>query len=94
MLLGNEFRGARGENLAALFAALGTEIDDPIGGFDDVEVVLDDDDGIALIAETMQNDQQLLNVVEVQTGGGFIEDVQRAAGAAPDRVVAFCPSLM
>ena len=32
---------------AAAGAALGAEVDDPVGGLDDVQVVLDDDDGVA-----------------------------------------------
>ena len=37
------FRRALGHNLSALLSALRSQVDDPIRGFDDVEVVLDDD---------------------------------------------------
>ena len=42
-LLGRALR----DDAAAAFAAFGAEIDDPVGLFDDVEMVLDDEDGVA-----------------------------------------------
>jgi hypothetical protein len=59
--------------LATVFAALRAEIDDPIGVTDNVEVVLDDDDGVAEVGETVQDLKQLADIVEVESGGGFIE---------------------
>src|SRR4051794_10841586 len=41
--------GSGRDQLAARLAPLGTEVDDPVGGLDDVEVVLDDDHGVARI---------------------------------------------
>ncbi len=38
------FGGAGGYDLAAAAAALGAHVDDPVGGFDDVEIVLDDEE--------------------------------------------------
>ena len=35
------------EELPARSAAAGAEVDDPVGELDDVEIVLDDDDGVA-----------------------------------------------
>ena len=53
------FGGAGGDDFAAAFAAFGAEVDDPVGGLDDVEVVLDDDDGVAFVAEAVQDVEQL-----------------------------------
>ena len=39
------------DDLAAGRAALGAEVDDPVGGLDDVEVVLDDEHGVAAVDE-------------------------------------------
>ena len=47
---GNLFRGAGADYLAAFVAAFGAEVDDPVGGFYYVEVVFDDDDGVAAVA--------------------------------------------
>ena len=35
-------------------AGLGTEVDDPVGAFDDLEVVLDDEQRIALLHEPLK----------------------------------------
>ena len=69
-------------DLAAAAAAFRPQIDDPVGGLDHVQVMLDDHDGVALIAQLMQHRQQLLDIGEVQAGGRFVEDIQRLAGAA------------
>src|SRR5713226_8574475 len=79
---GDEFGRALGDDAAAAFAAFGAEVDDPVGLLDDVEMVLDDEHGVAEINEALQNGEQFSNVVEVQAGGGFIENVKRAAGLA------------
>ena len=50
--LGDLGGGADGEHLTALAASLGTHVDDPVGLADDVEVVLDDDDGVAAVNES------------------------------------------
>ena len=44
---GDLFGSAFGNDLASLVAGVGAEIDDPIGGFNHVEIVLDDNDGMA-----------------------------------------------
>jgi diacylglycerol O-acyltransferase / wax synthase len=61
---------------AAAVAALGAEVDDPVGGLDDVEVVLDHDDRVALVDQAVQHVEQLADVVEVQPGGRLVEDVE------------------
>ena len=64
---------------AAAGAALGTEVDDPVGRLDDVEVVLDHHDRVAVVAQPVQHGEQHLDVVEVQACRRLVEDVQRAA---------------
>ena len=44
--------------------------------------MLDDDDGVAVITQLMEDAQQLADVVEVQAGGRLVEDVERLAGVA------------
>src|SRR3990170_43337 len=76
------FGGALGDDVAAGVAAFGAEVEDPVGGFDDVGVVLDDDDSVAEVGEAVEDAEELLDVVEVQAGGGLVEDVEGAAGLA------------
>src|SRR5690349_1052831 len=71
-----------GDDAAAGFAAFGAEIDDPIGLLDDVKLVLNDEDGVAERDEALENVEQFADVVEMQTGGRLIEDVEGAAGLA------------
>ena len=72
-------RRAAGDQLAAVGAAFGAEVDDPVGFLDDVEVVLDGDDGVAAVDQAVQDVDQLLDVGEVQAGGRLVEDVERRA---------------
>ena len=60
-------------------ASFRSEVDDPVGALHDVEVVLDDDDGVSRIDEPLQNGEQALDVFEVKACRGLVEDVQRAA---------------
>ena len=43
---GDVFGGSGGYDLASSAAAFGAHVDDPVGGFDDVQVVLDDEQGV------------------------------------------------
>src|SRR5690606_38105958 len=69
--LSDGFRRAGSDDLSTAIAARGAEVDDPVGGLDHVEVVLNDDYGVASIAQAMQHAQQLLYVVEVHSGSGL-----------------------
>src|SRR5215467_9731682 len=80
LVLGDILGGPLGDDAATAVAALGPEVDHPVGGLDDVEVVLDDHDGVAGVAQAVQNGKQEVDVLEVQPGGGLVEDVERAPG--------------
>jgi pSer/pThr/pTyr-binding forkhead associated (FHA) protein len=71
-----------GDDLAAAVAAFGAEVDDPVGGLDDFEIVLDHHHRVAVVDQLVQHFQQLAHVVEMQAGGRLVEDVERAAGGA------------
>ena len=75
-------RRSRGDDFAAAGAAFGAEVDDPVGGLHDVQIVFDHHHRVALVAQPMQHVEQLGDVVEVQASGGFVEDVEGLAGAA------------
>ena len=84
--LDDVLRAALRDDLAAAVAAFRADVDDPVGGLDDLEVVLDHHHGVALVDELVQHLQQLGHVVEMQAGGGLVEDVERAARRAAWRV--------
>ena len=64
----------RPDEVSAGVAALGPELDDMVGGSDDVGVVLDDDDSVAAVEEGAEGGEEFLDVVEVKAGGGLVED--------------------
>ena len=78
-------RDAGDHDFADADAAFRSQVDDPVGGLDDVEVVFDDDDGVAMIAQPVQHRQQLRDIVEMQAGGGFIQYIECLAGVAPGK---------
>ena len=45
--------------------------------FDDIEIMFDDDHGIALVNQTAEGLDQFGNVMGVQPNAGFVEDVDR-----------------
>jgi len=78
---GDFFWGAGGDDLSAAAAALGAHVDDPVGGFDDVEIVLDDEEGAAAFDELAEGGEEFGYVVEVEAGGGLVEDVEGSAAS-------------
>src|SRR5258708_18598191 len=67
-----------GDDRASASPALGAEVDDPVSGLDDVEVVLDDEYRVAAPDQAMEDVEQQANVLEMQPGGRFVENVERA----------------
>ncbi len=94
--------GALEDHLAAGGAGAGAEVDDVVGDRDRLGLVLDDQHGVALVAQLQQQVVHPLDVVRVQADGRLVEDVgdvgerrSRGAGsswcAAPRRPRA-CPT--
>src|SRR3954451_18440429 len=69
VVFGHLFGGAYRYDLTARVAAFGAEVYQPVGCFDDIEVVLDDEDRIAAIGQALEDMLQFLDVGEVQTRG-------------------------
>ena len=70
------------DDRATAIAAFRPEVDHPISALDDVEIVLDHDDRVARVAQAHEHTHQLANVVEMQSRGWFVQDVERAPGIA------------
>ena len=69
---------ALGEQLAAELAGAGAEIEQMIGGAQNVGVVLDDQDGVAQVAQLFEDVNQARGVAGVQADGRLVEDIERA----------------
>ncbi|MCY1339899.1 hypothetical protein D9M69_257990 [compost metagenome] len=72
------FGRAGADHAAAGIAALGTQVDQPVGGADHVEVVLDHDQRMAAVEQLAEGQHQLGDIVEVQTRGRLVEHEQAA----------------
>ena len=81
-LLRHLFRGARGHESAAAVAAFRAQVQDVVRGLDDLQGVFDDDHRVARIHQAVEDQEELLDVGQVEAGGGFVQDVERAAGVA------------
>ena len=84
------FRSSGCKHLTATSSAFRTDVDDVVGKFYDVEVVLDNDYGIALVHELLNNIHQNANVFEMQTRSRLVEDVESLARVALSQ---FCSQL-
>src|SRR4029434_10618918 len=80
--------GAQRHYTPASVPTVWPQIDDIVGGFDDIKVVLDDEHGVATVHQAGQNLEQALDVREVQTGCRLIQNVQGASRAAPAQLAA------
>ena len=78
----NFFRSSRRYNATATGSSFGSEINNPICRFNDVKIVFDDDNCIALINQTIDDVEQLADVLKVQPGSRFIKDVDRTPSGA------------
>src|SRR3546814_1873226 len=63
-------------DLPALVAAFRAQVDDPVGRLDDLQIVFDDDYRVALLDEGVEDFEELAHVLEVEAGGGLVEDVE------------------
>src|SRR6266849_10155458 len=80
------FRCAGGNHLAAHVTALRPHVDQPVRGFNDVEIVLDDQQRRSRLEQFAKRGQQLGDVVEMQSSRWFVEDVENALVLSPREV--------
>jgi len=79
------FWRTRHHDLTTLNASFGSKVDDPVGAADHIQVVLNHQDGVTLIHQPLDHIHQLVHVVEAQTRGGLIDQVEGFAGGAPGK---------
>ena len=76
--------GALEADRAALRAGAGTEVDDVVGDRDRLRLVLDDEHGVALVAQLQQQLVHPLDVVRVQADRRLVEDVGDVGERRPE----------
>ena len=74
-------RRAASDNVTAFITALRSQINDIVGRFNDIQVVFDDNHGIAEFDKPVENSQQFLNVIGMQSGRRLVQNVNRFTGA-------------
>ncbi len=68
------FRRALGDDLAAGLAAIGAEVENPVGRRDHVEIMLDYDHRVAGLHETPEGLQENLDITEMKARGRLVEE--------------------
>ena len=79
LVFGNGFRRSCGDDLPTAGTSLRAQIDNPIRGFDHIKVVLNDDDRIASVTQSMKHLKELADVLEVKARCRLIENIERAS---------------
>jgi hypothetical protein len=69
---------ALGDDLAAVDAGAGAEVDHPVGRADRVLVVLDHDHRVAEVAQPLERLDQAVVVALVEADAGLVEHVEHA----------------
>ena len=67
-----------GDDVAAVLARARPHVDEPVGAAHHLLVVLDDEDGVAEVAEPLERPDQPVVVALVQPDRGLVEDVEDA----------------
>ena len=78
----NFLGSSRCKNSPSRIASLGSEVDDMVGTFDDVEIVFDDQNRVSRIADSLQHLKQLGNVLGVESCRGLVENIDRPSRAS------------
>ena len=71
-------------------AAFRSDINEVIGGLDDVQVMLDDNNCVSAVGQSAQDLHQLMNIRKMQAGGRLIQNVDSLSGSAAAQ---FCGQL-
>ena len=75
--------------MAAEFSGSGAEVEEMVGGTDDVGVVFDDEDGVAEVAEVLHDADELGGVSSVEADAGLVEDVEACDEREPSEVASW-----
>src|SRR5690606_35583406 len=76
--------GALGDDAAAVGARTGSDLDDPRGLAQDLDVVVDEDHGVAVSKQVVHDAEQTLDVRGVQADRRLVEHVEDPGRAVTD----------
>jgi hypothetical protein len=78
-IAGDDGRWTGCNNLSALIACTGADVDDPVTGCDDLHIVLYNNDRVAGYDKVLQLALEALDIGWMKTGGGLVKDVESVA---------------
>ena len=85
-LQARKIRRRSGEpHIAPVFTGSRSEVDDVIARADDFGVVLDDDDGVAVVAQLLEDPHEPAGIARVEADRRLVQDVERVHERGPDR---------
>src|SRR5699024_7585704 len=64
----------------AAVASLGAQINDMVGGLDDVQIVFNDHHRVAQVHQPLEHVNEFMHVGGVETGGGLVQNIDGGAG--------------
>ena len=76
--------GANSDDFASSNAGAGSEIDDVVGSTHRLFIMLDHDDRVSLVSQSMKSFEKSAVVARVKTDGGFVKHVEHADQSAAD----------
>ena len=65
-------------DVAAVLAGTGADVDEVVGGLHDGLLVLDYDERVAFVAEAVHDADEAVDIAGVEADGGFVEDEECA----------------
>ena len=80
--LGHFFRCTSGNDSSSAVSAFRSDIYDIICGLDYIQVVLNDNYGIAALCQPLKDLNQLVHIGKVKTGGWLIQNIDGLTGAS------------
>ena len=72
------------DDLTAIAPCIGTDVDDVVGSTHHLLIMLDDDNCIAQVSQTVNDTDEALGITLVQTDTRFVQDVERAYEATSE----------
>ena len=85
---GDERFGCAGKDeVSTTGTAFGTEIDDVVGRFYDIKIMFNHNQRVAALDQGVEGREKAVDVVEVKSRGGFVEDEKRGDGTLLREVV-------
>ncbi len=77
--------GAFGDQLAAVLAGARTEVENAVASAHDIRIVLDDQDGVAEVAQILEYLDEAVCVAGMQSDGRLVQHVEGADQPRPER---------